>query len=232
MPRTTISRIAFSLVMLTLFAAPARAAIKCVNPGGTDGCFSTIQAAINAAGHLDTIQIAAGTYNEKISMVPPNNKWLTIQGAGAEKTIVDGTGVGNPGGAVFEFQVNPLNGPTVTMSDLTIRGGYRGVNAGRFIRLILQNVVVRDNGPGSGAGVFNNGSLVTIINSTIRNNTADDAAFGCDGSGGTGRRARVVMRRRIIHRHQQRHRQQLGARRRRRGLRERGADHHQFHVQR
>ena len=88
--------------------------------------------------------------------------------------------------AVFEFQVNPVNGPTVTVSDLTIRGGYRGVNAGRFIRLILRNVVIRDNGPGSGAGVINNASVVTIINSTIRNNTADDPAFGCDGSGGAG----------------------------------------------
>ena len=65
MPRTTVSRILFSLVLLTLFAAPARPAIKCVNPGGTDGCFSTIQAAINAAGHLDTIQIAAGTYTRR-----------------------------------------------------------------------------------------------------------------------------------------------------------------------
>lgn len=47
-------------------------------------------------------------------------------------------------------------------------------------------MVVRDNGIGSGAGVFNNASFVTIINSTIRDNTAADAFFGCDGSGSTG----------------------------------------------
>src|SRR5882672_2101296 len=94
------------LTLLTLGAAPAYAAVQCVNPGGTDGCFATIQAAINAAGHLDTIQIAAGTYHEKVSMLPPNNKWLLIQGAGAEKTIVDGTGVPGPFDAVFTFQFN------------------------------------------------------------------------------------------------------------------------------
>jgi len=87
---------------------------------------------------------------------------------------------------VFNFQFNPNPGPTVTVSDLTIQGGYRGVNAGRFVNLTLQNVVVRGNGIGSGAGAFNNASFVTIINSTIRDNTANDAFFGCDGSGGTG----------------------------------------------
>jgi hypothetical protein len=185
-PLTRIRALALPLALLTLTAAPAYAGVQCVNPGGTDGCFSTIQAAINAAGFLDTIQIASGTYHEKVSMVPPNNKWLLIQGAGAEKTIVDGTGIPGALDAVFNFQVNPNPGPTVTISDLTIRGGYRGVNAGRFVNLTLQNVVIRDNGIGSGAGVFNNASFVTIINSTIKDNTADDAFFGCDGSGGAG----------------------------------------------
>ncbi len=185
-PVTYARSLPLLLALLTLTAAPAHAAVQCVNTGGTNGCFATIQAAINAAGHLDTLQIAAGTYHEKISMTPPNNKWLLIQGAGAEKTIVDGTGVGGPFDPVFNFQVNPNPGPTVTVSDLTIRGGYRGVNAGRYVNLTLQNVVVRDNGIGSGAGVFNNASFVVIINSTIRDNTAADAFFGCDGSGGTG----------------------------------------------
>jgi hypothetical protein len=187
MPQLILTRrLPLLLTLLTLTVAPADAAVQCVNPGGTDGCFATIQAAIDAADHLDTIQIAAGTYHEKVSMTPPNNKWLLIQGAGAEKTIVDGTGVPGPFDPVFNFQVNPNPGPTVTVSDLTIRGGYRGVNAGRFVNLTLQNVVVRDNGIGSGAGVINNASFVTIIGSIIRDNTADDAFFGCDGSGGAG----------------------------------------------
>lgn len=186
MPRYPFVRFALSLALLFTFAATARANTLCVNPGGTDGCHATIQAAIDAAMDFDTIQIAAGTYAEKISMHPPNNKWLTIQGAGAEKTIVDGTGVGAPAAAVISFQVNPVNGPSVTISDLTVRGGYRGIDTGRFTRVTLANLVIRDNGPGSGAGVFANSNFVTIINSVIRDNVANDAFFGCDGSGGAG----------------------------------------------
>jgi hypothetical protein len=138
---------------------------------------------VNAAGYLDTIQVAAGTYNERIAM--PNN-WVTIQGAGAEKTIVDGTGVGGPNDPVFRFTVNPNPGPSVTLEDLTVRGGYRGIDAGRFVNLTLRRLVIRDNGIGSGAGVFNNASVVTLIETVVRNNTADDPFFGCDGSGGAG----------------------------------------------
>jgi hypothetical protein len=43
------------LALLMLTAAPAYSAVQC--------------------GHLDTIQIAAGTYHEKISMVPPNGAY-------------------------------------------------------------------------------------------------------------------------------------------------------------
>jgi hypothetical protein len=135
---------------------------------------------------FDTIQIAAGTYNEKIDMQPPNNKWLTIQGAGAEKTIVDGSGVEPATGAVIQFQQNPVNGPSVTLSDMTVRGGYRGINTGRFTRVTIKNMVIRDNGPGSGAGVFANSNQVYIINTVIRDNVAADDFFGCDGSGGAG----------------------------------------------
>ena len=43
--RSILRFVTLSLVLVAASAAPARADIRCVNPGGTDGCFSTIQAA-------------------------------------------------------------------------------------------------------------------------------------------------------------------------------------------
>ena len=186
MPRTIVGSIALSLTLMALSVAPASASVRCVNPGGTGGCFATIQSAIAAANHFDTIDIAAGTYHEKIVMHAPNNKSLTIQGAGPEVTIIDGTGLPGAFDPVMQFQFDPFPGPTVTVQNLTIMGGYRGINAGRAVTLTLRNLVVRNNGPGSGAGVFNNSSAVTIVDSTIRDNVANDTFFGCDASGGTG----------------------------------------------
>src|SRR6185436_5922560 len=43
-------------------------ATLCVNPGGTGGCFSTIQAAVNAATNGDTVNVEAGTYDEDVTI--------------------------------------------------------------------------------------------------------------------------------------------------------------------
>ena len=50
------------------------------------GDYATIQAAINAAGAGDTINVAAGTYTESLTI----NKALRIQGAGSATTTING----------------------------------------------------------------------------------------------------------------------------------------------
>lgn len=76
-----------------LFAMSQSAAAKtlCVNPGGTNGCFSKITDAVAAAKPHDTIRVAAGTYAEDVVIGKP----LSLIGENRETTIIDATGLSN-----------------------------------------------------------------------------------------------------------------------------------------
>ncbi len=52
--------------------------------------YPTIQSGINAASAGDTVQVAAGTYYERISL----KSRVVVQGAGADVTIINGGGSG------------------------------------------------------------------------------------------------------------------------------------------
>jgi hypothetical protein len=62
-----------------------------VNPGGTGGCYATIQAAVTAASPDDVIRVAKRTYHETALVT----KALSLLGDGAQNTIIDATGLLN-----------------------------------------------------------------------------------------------------------------------------------------
>ncbi len=146
-----------------------------------------LRALINAAAPGDTIVIPAGT----ITLTGPAgedanaggdldiSKNLTIQGAGAGVTIIDGGGIDRV------FDIPPL--ASATISSLTIQngspsnfasgGGVR--NAGN---LTLTDVVVNGNVAAAAGGVENDGSL-SLTNVTISSNTTNGFGGGILNAG-------------------------------------------------
>jgi hypothetical protein len=171
-------------------------------------CASIAQAISNAAPGGDTIEVAAGTYNEHDLTI---DKSLTIQGASAKTTIVDAQQQGRV------FVIN--SGVTVNISNLTITGGKTsdgvvlpgsfgttlgtpGQDGGGILNngtlLLFQcnltnnragnggSIATSAGAGGSGGGLSNAGSM-TVSDSTIRNNQAGIGGNGIGaGAGGSG----------------------------------------------
>ena len=196
--RRFTARTAFLALAALAWAIPALAATFTVNstedavdiiPGdgicasALDGC--TLRAAIqeaNASAGADTIVLPAGTYVLDIPGLEENTALtgdldiasdLTISGAGAKTTIIDGNEIDR----VFHVQ----SGATLNLSGVIVRNGNStaGTNKdGGGINnqgtTTIDNVAVNGNTSGNGGGVYNNGTL-TITNSTLSNNVADPA---------------------------------------------------------
>jgi len=67
------------------------AATLCVNPGGTGGCKSSINAAVAAASAGDTIRVASGTYKEDVVI----SKSLSLVAWDHRRPVIDATGLSN-----------------------------------------------------------------------------------------------------------------------------------------
>jgi filamentous hemagglutinin family protein len=123
--------------------------------GLADPTNPTISDAVDIIGSVTgetTLNLGAGTYQEPSTIALDSS--LTLNGAGAENTILDGSNVSF--GAI-----EVLEGQTVILSNLTI------ANATHF---------------GDGGAISNEGDL-TIANSIIRNNIAINSEVGGNGGG-------------------------------------------------
>lgn len=120
----------------------ATGATLCVNATGSSGCQTTISAAVKAAAAGDTIQVAAGTYKETVTI----NQSLSLVGAGSATTIIDATGL--PNGI---FVDGSASAPKSGVSDVIV-SGFTVENAN------FQGILVE------------NASYVTILNNQVLNN--------------------------------------------------------------
>ena len=136
-------------VGIFLFSAGTAAAVECVDPGGAGGCYTTIQAAIDAAAVGDTINVNPGTYIERLTI----SQSVVLLGA---QTGVDPT----PGGA----RTNPAVESIVDFTSLSrlnpnvmiqVNSGVSGVTIDGFTligqpdELVSDESVIRVGGPSS-----------------------------------------------------------------------------------
>ncbi len=132
--------------------------------------YRTIQKAINVAISGDTIKVAAGTYPEKLTL-KSEAVIVTIQGAGASTTTIDGL---NSGRVIYANGAGPgtvIDGFTVTKGKASPAGG------GFFIAFcpsvtISNCIITSNNGTVAGGGLYLQNSNATIVNCVIANNSA------------------------------------------------------------
>ncbi|MEL7448535.1 MAG: DUF4347 domain-containing protein [Pseudomonadota bacterium] len=132
------------------------------------------------SGHYDiTIPFGAGPADSHGDL--DINDDLTLVGAGADSTTIDGNNLHR----VLDID----NGVTATVSGVTIeRGGNisvgGGINVQNNATLTLLEAVVRDNDQDIdyGAGIFNNGTLF-LVDVTVHGNAAEDDGGGLYNEG-------------------------------------------------
>ena len=179
-----------------VLAGRARAATLCVNPGGTGGCYSSIQAAVDAAVSNDLINVAAGSYSGGFQV--GGAKKLTIAGAGASATTIttpntysalvmiverakltlSGVKIMNSSGAGIQIPVSEKG--KLTLSDAVVTGsGYTGIDANVGGKVTVENTTLSGNGFSSavfGGGLSCDGCKAVLRNSTLSGNDAVEGA--------------------------------------------------------
>ena len=155
----------------------------------------TLRAAImeaNALAGPHTINVPAGTYTLTLAGADENaaatgdldiNESMTITGAGANSTTINGGGLDR----IFDVDSRYIGGYSVVIQNLTITRGNAGDFDGGGVKntgcasLALSSVTITGNTANWGGGVSNSqecSDMMTITNSTISGNTAINIGGG------------------------------------------------------
>jgi hypothetical protein len=140
--------------------------------GGNAPCFSTIQAAVDAASPGDRIQVGPGTYAGGMTI----DKSLELTGAGANATVIAG---GGPVLTIGSFLGD--NAITVGIDRVTITGGLNETQPSTSIVAGGGVWIPQSAGNAAGATVTIGHSVVTG-NRVAASTTIPPGGFSCKGS--------------------------------------------------
>jgi pectin methylesterase-like acyl-CoA thioesterase len=155
----TVCTVLFGVLSVVTQALPAQAATLCVNTGGTGGCYATIQVAVNAASSSDTINVAAGTYAESVTV----NKDVTIVGVGKGSDAGANTIISPTSGSAGFTIITAGAGATIqNLRIVTV--GAEGVSIKAANGVTLDSIDIEKTGPDNGApGIFIHGTEATMV---------------------------------------------------------------------
>jgi hypothetical protein len=164
MRRVTLTVAAVAALAVAAASGATAATTLCV---GGPGCYSTLQAALNAAGDGDTIRLGPGTFAGGVTILHSVN----LIGVDAHASKISG------GGPVVTIGSN-ANAPTVTIENLTITGGVTTTNPhapGCGVDVPVCGPGYADaTAMGGGIETFD-GTTVTLVRSIVTGNRATPA---------------------------------------------------------
>lgn len=137
------------IILISISVGTALAATLCVNTSGTGGCFSSIQAAINAAAPGDTLFIKEGIYTENVVVKKP----LQLMGEDEEETIIR-PAVSNP---------NPCTGSSLC------GGSASNIILVQADNVTIQNLTLDGDNPHLTSGIVRGGADLDARNGIITN---------------------------------------------------------------
>jgi hypothetical protein len=129
-----------------------------------------IQYAIDQADVGDTINVAAGIYNENITL----KDGVAILGVGADVTVIDGGGNGTVVTADSVGSTARLEGFTITHGNAQRGGGMYNKNSSPTVT----GCVFSSNLSACGGGIYNYRSSPTITSCTLSSNSASTRGGG------------------------------------------------------
>ncbi len=135
--------------------------------------FAKIQQGVDAVAAGGTVNVAAGTYLEQVTIKHP----LTLTGAGADQTTVQAPTYANRTrlariGRIFDYVVGTVDADGVVVEGLTVDAHREGA----------PTCVTNERA----AGVFFIGSNATLQDASVIDAAQADAQFGCQSSAWSG----------------------------------------------